>query len=248
MITEDFTSQLIAETQSAHGELMSTGAHVKHLALLLWTSNVQLPVVGGSLFSIVNHVIRNDIADAPGQHHRSGMQPAARIARCICELCVNPALPPGLDLPAVGAAAAMKRVFRGGGFDPKHRMFFDERASAAGDSAFRIPQFWATSLTERVAQRFMKQNSGALSERNLESVLWQVDMVATVPMWNAALVEQTDTHFQGEQEYLFVPYSTFVLLDVSWSTGTHSDPHRINLLARDDNRKESMDYPTAPWA
>ena len=69
-----------------------------------------------------------------------------------------------------------------------------------------------------------------------------------------------------------MPYSSFVLLEVRWRAGTHSDPHRISestsnpqlqlmfcggslrllvatdLMARNDNRQESMHYPTAPWA
>jgi hypothetical protein len=94
-----------------------------------------------------------------------------------------------------------------------------------------------------VATRFMQANS---SPGGLQSVLWTISMAADQNMWNAAIVEST--HFVGEQEYLFVPFSTFVVLQVSWGAGTHSQPHRIELWARCDNRKESGHLPTAPWA
>ena len=182
-------------------------------------------------------------------HPQAPLQPAtvaaARIARCINELCVLPRPPPGQYCPADN----VRRVFRGGGFDPHHRAFYDSLNSyrtvgvEVGAAAFRIPQYWATSLSEDVAKRFMRANSGP---GGLQSVLWTISMAADEPMWNAALVESS--HFVGEEEYLFVPFSTFVVVEVCWGPGTHSQPHRIELLARCDNRKESDRLPTAPWA
>ena len=61
-----------------------------------------------------------------------------------------------------------------------------------------------------------------------------------------ALVDRS--HYHGEEEYLFVPYSTFALVRAEWRGGTHAEPHLIELLARPDNSKEKEDLPTAPWA
>ena len=216
--------------------------------MLVWTSNLRLGGGGqdlqrATLFLMLNHTIRQ--AGRPGVPLQPAIVAAARIARCINELCVVPRPPPGQFHPADN----IRQVFRGGGFDPRYKAFYDSfdcRRSAdaeSGAAAFRIPQYWATSLSEDVAMRFMRANSGS---GGMQSVLWTISMPADENMWNAALVESS--HFQGEQEYLFVPFSTFLVLEVRWGAGTPSQPHHIELLARCDNRKESGDLPTAPWA
>ena len=243
LLAQDLTARLLAQNPC-----VSSDGIAKKAAMLVWTSNLRLG--GGdqdlhhaTLFLMLNDTIRQ------ATHPQAPLQPAivaaARIARCINELCVLPRLPPGQYCPADN----VRRVFRGGGFDPHHRAFYDSLNSyrtagvEVGAAAFRIPQYWATSLSEDVATRFMRDNS---RHDGLQSVLWTISMAADVNMWNAALVESS--HFVGEQEYLFVPFSTFVLLQVRWGVGTHDKPHRIEVLARCDNRKESDQLPTAPWA
>ncbi len=52
----------------------------------------------------------------------------------------------------------------------------------------------------------------------------------------------------GEQEFLFVPYSTFTVEAVQWSRRpTPVTPHRITLVAANDNRAAPEDLPVAPW-
>eukprot|EP01043_Picozoa_sp_COSAG02_P014739 COSAG02_NODE_613_length_19522_cov_13.355249_2_plen_729_part_00 len=207
VLAQDLTARLMAQNQGA----CSDG--IANAAMFLWTSNLRLEGGGqdlqrSTLFMILNETIRQS------RHPQANVQPAivaaARIARCINELCVLPRLPPGQYYPADN----VRRVFRGGGFDPQHRAFYDLSAacdSESGAGAFRIPQYWATSLREDVATRFMRTNSGS---GGLQSVLWTISMAADQKMWNAALVEST--HFVGEHEYLFVPFSTFLVQRVNW--------------------------------
>ena len=54
------------------------------------------------------------------------------------------------------------------------------------------------------------------------------------------------THVANELEYLFSPYSVFLVTRVQWAR-TPDDPHTIELLAAIDNRRESQDLPLAPW-
>ena len=236
-IGQEFTVKLMAQTQqAAQGHAQQDGERVTEAAQLLWTSNRRLGDVAGprkddTLFAMLNDTIRKDRSD-------QSMVAASQIARCITEICVRPKNPPG-----VRVGSELRRVYRGGGIDAKHKAFYDEMLRRR--TLFRVPQFLATTLTERVALRFMRENS-APKEPNRESVLWHVNMDADTAMWNAALVDRS--HYHGEEEYLFVPYSTFALVRAEWREGTHAEPHLIELLARPDNSKEKEDLPTAPWA
>jgi len=58
----------------------------------------------------------------------------------------------------------------------------------------------------------------------------------------------------GEQEYLFVPYSAFEVVDVNLQgnkpgkkAGTLKNPFVITVEATDDNADEPEDLPLAPW-
>ena len=53
---------------------------------------------------------------------------------------------------------------------------------------------------------------------------------------------------QGEEEYLFTPYSAFTVLSAIWNAGTDADPHIIELQAAVDNKAEPEDLPLAPWS
>jgi hypothetical protein len=58
------------------------------------------------------------------------------------------------------------------------------------------------------------------------------------------------TNVEGEQEYLFAPYSAFTVLSSTWSAGTAADPHVVELLAAVDNKDPTYpeDLPLAPWS
>jgi hypothetical protein len=66
------------------------------------------------------------------------------------------------------------------------------------------------------------------------------------------LVEKTQV--EGEQEYLFVPYSVFTVRQVTWTKGRPNKPHVIELEAAIDNMDEEDEeeesgiaLPLAPW-
>ena len=56
------------------------------------------------------------------------------------------------------------------------------------------------------------------------------------------------TNVPGEEEYLFAPYSAFIVVSARWRSGTVAEPHEIELLAAVDNREEPEDLPLAPWS
>ena len=56
------------------------------------------------------------------------------------------------------------------------------------------------------------------------------------------------TNVEGEEEYLFAPYSAFTVVSATWNLGTSLDPHVIELEAAVDNKEEPEDLPLAPWS
>ena len=56
------------------------------------------------------------------------------------------------------------------------------------------------------------------------------------------------TNVEGEEEYLFAPYSAFTVVSATWNLGTSLDPHVIELHAAVDNKEEPEDLPLAPWS
>lgn len=62
---------------------------------------------------------------------------------------------------------------------------------------------------------------------------------------NASLVKKS--HVQGEEEYLFVPYSVFTVTSVEQGGADFASPMKIHIEAASDNIRESEDLPLAPW-
>ena len=80
------------------------------------------------------------------------------------------------------------------------------------------------------------------------------DVPASIPkvLWTVRFDEasrcrqvnlMTASPYQGEIEFLFAPYSAFIVLSVDW----RSDPHRIVLKAEPDNKTAPRDLPNVPW-
>ena len=62
------------------------------------------------------------------------------------------------------------------------------------------------------------------------------------------LVEKTNV--EGEEEFLFAPYSVFTVLSVAMPASgkaNASNPIVIQLQAAVDNREEPEDLPLSPW-
>ena len=60
----------------------------------------------------------------------------------------------------------------------------------------------------------------------------------------------TETHVQGELEYLFAAFSVFSVVAVHWSDTPQdaATPHEITILAAHDNAQEDENLWLAPWA
>ena len=77
-------------------------------------------------------------------------------------------------------------------------------------------------------------------------VLWLVRIHPQRKCVHVNLVHKT--HVEGEEEYLFAPYSAFTVTRATWNNGTASNPHVIELMAAVDNKAEREDLPFAPWS
>lgn len=157
---------------------------------------------------------------------------AEAITRAINKNCVT-----------VGAAASVSGIhpadnvcFRGGGFDDRYRDFF------AVGREFRQPAFLATSFAVETAQKFIRMRG------DTNCVMWIIRIDPERKCRHVNLVKRVVPGLADEQEYLFAPYSAFLVLSASWKAGTADDPHIIELLAAVDNQEASEELPLAPWS
>jgi hypothetical protein len=177
-----------------------------------------LTLRGREFCFILNDATRRDAA---------GMAPQlAKLARAINQLCVStpprPPFPPG------------NTCFRGGGFRDEYRSFY------VSGRKFRFPVYFATSFSSAVANRFIARSD------EVSKVRWIVHIDEHRKCHHVNLVK--DTHFAGEDEYLFAPYSVFTVQTVEWNEGTTEAPHEIELFAAIDNKTQPEDLPLAPWS
>merc|ERR1711971_1143761 len=130
-------------------------------------------------------------------------------------------------------------LWRGGGFRNTFKTFFTVGLR------FRIPAFYATSFSKKIASQFAFRQSGKhfraicrvqVDPRGAQDPLYRVKHAAYV----------RNTLVKGEGEYLFSPYSVFEIEHVAWSDKLE-DPHVLHLKAALDNVRESEKLPLAPW-
>ncbi len=110
---------------------------------------------------------------------------------------------------------------------------------------YRAPGFVATSFKESVAKRFCQRQR----EAGRPAVLWRIHIQ---PEGCRHVNLLRHTHVEGEEEFLFAPYSVFKVLAVQWShlgaAGANAEhPHIVDLEAAVDNAQESEDLPLPPW-
>jgi hypothetical protein len=96
------------------------------------------------------------------------------------------------------------KVYRGGGLPDEFKSFFHV------GKKYRVPGFLATSFKQDVAKRFMMM----ASYRGESCVLWIINVPRDCMHVNFL---DNKTHVQGEEEYLFAPYSPFTVLMVSYA-------------------------------
>lgn len=218
---QPFLKLLEDEAMKNAGEL-ATADRIPVAAQRMWTS--ELTLAGREFCFVMNYAGR---ADTP-----RFVEPLAVLSRAINKNCV---IERG---PAVTASVQKHPdanvCFRGGGFHDDHRGFF------AVGKHFRQPAFLATSFSPDVAKNFIRMRGGD------DCVLWTIRIDPERKCKHVNLVAKTNV--DGEQEYLFAPYSAFAVLTVSWNAGSIDEPHQIELLAAVDNKDEPEDLPLAPWS
>ena len=150
--------------------------------------------------------------------------------------------------------------WRGGGFDDRHREFFELRARAFAEAPgsiaekYRVPGFLATSARRAVTNTFMDRAEAA----GHTVVQWRIDFDVrgdpqgeNLSAYRCKHVNKLRvTHVRGEDEWLFQAYSVFTVKEVKWSEvtpATVQQPHRITLAAAADNASESEELELAPW-
>lgn len=203
---------------------------VSAAAEFLWTSTQRFGKV--EFCALLNTVIREDRASS--------------IAHACVVVCSINRLRLGERVATGSKARKSKgerfpnrgRLYRGSALPNFVRPFYEKGKS------FRVPAFFATSFSKKVAKKFAARVSGS------PVCMWriQLDMRGKKdPLYrckHAALVY--NTLVKGEHEYLFAPYSVFTINEVRWAS-SRSDPHKIVMSAAIDNKIHSEDLPLAPW-
>jgi hypothetical protein len=184
----------------------------------MWTTTAQLR--GREFCFIFNDALRSDLALLA--------ESVAVLSRGVNTLCVS--VPPKPPFPPNDVC------FRGGGFDDQYRGFF------VPHRPFRIPNYFATSFSQAVADGFLRRSTMA------SKVRWVVRVDPVRRCVHVNLVTRRVPGLPDEQEYLFAPYSTFTVRSVQWNAGSDAEPHVIELVAAVDNKAEPEDLPLAPWS
>ena len=225
---EEFFQRLQSEARKrCRDELLTP---VPAAAQRMWTS--ALKVSDGhqkELCGILNETIRMDSPECMAQ--------LAIVARAIDQLCVVRRPPAGLSFPPGGVC------WRGGGLPNAHRPFYVPKKQ------YRVPGFLSTSFREGMAFEFLYR---AHYEHKLPAVKWVVELDPRGEKDFRYRCKHVDlvrrANAEGEEEFLFAPYSVFTVLEVRWaSPATYDNPHVVRLQAAIDNLKEPEDLPLAPW-
>eukprot|EP00039_Didymoeca_costata_P010264 m.137818 g.137818 ORF g.137818 m.137818 type:complete len:488 (-) comp14761_c1_seq2:24-1487(-) len=194
----------------------------------LWTTDLTLE--GRWFCSMLNEAIRKDEVDM--------MPYVAVIVRAINMNCIA-RNHPNLKHPFPPNST----VYRGAVIPEEYLSFF------IPGRCFRAPMFLATSFSEKVAEKFYEGHCNGTNKLAVKFIV-HVDPAGefdnTKRCQNANLL--TNSKFQGEKEYLFVPYSVFTVRLVKLSpNNSDQHPHIIHLEAAVDNSRESHTLSLAPW-
>jgi hypothetical protein len=234
----------------------------------LWTSAKKLGGVddgnghgvdvgtGAEFCSMWTEVIRRDQA--------SLARPSAMIARALNRQLVGESHTARVAVAGATDHPEQHCTWRGGGFgipglpaaDPISpealRQFFTVGRT------YRVKQCLATSFKESTASVFLrKAHDPAMGgDPNRQRVKWKVALDprgaddAHFRCKHAQYL--TETHVQGEEEFLFAVFSVFTVREAQWSDDPAA-PHRITVEAALDNQLQPdgqpwpADLPLAPW-
>jgi hypothetical protein len=230
--TAEFFQHLQAEAFRHTDELLN---EVAAAAQRMWTSALLLPlgdaVNGREFCSILNEAIREDLSETAFD--------TAIVVRTINQLLLTRRVTDGEQVRFPPAATC----WRGGVLPDHHRDFFKP------GTKFRVPGYLATSFSENTADEFSYR---AHVNTSTPAVKWCIKLD---PRGEAQFKYRCKhvnyvarTNVQGEDEFLFVPYSVFTVKEVRVGRGGYDDPHLIELEAAIDNALEPDDLPLAPWS
>ena len=188
----------------------------------LWTSAKTHAVVNyKQLYSAINAVIRDDVMEE--------VKTAVVFCRAINTRRVRRVTKGADDMsyPRNG------ETWRGGGFRSQHRAFFEGMIG----KKYRVPGFLATSAKRSIAAKFA---FAAFEEDDSHPcVIWRVRVDPRGKMHPEHRVKHmtfvSKTLVEGEEEYLFAPYSVFTLVSAEWSDRL-SKPHEFTVQAARDNK------------
>jgi len=225
---ENSVHEFMAKIQSdAFKNNAALQTDVGAVAEYLWTSeNAHAVVKGMELCSVLNAVIRDDVEEE--------IRAAAIIFRSINSRRVQRNSQAG-TFPPNG------ETWRGTQFKDRYKPFFDHMLN----KKYRVPGFLATSSEKSIAAGF-----GYTSKHTRRRAIWHVmfdERGKSQPEFRVrhmTFVSKTLT--PGEGEYLFAPYSVFVLVSIRWSV-QRDKPHALTILAACDNKQEDENLPLTPW-
>jgi len=213
---------------NAHAIIAELAA-VNTVCARLYTSTKRILVKGQrrEFCFLLNHAIRSD--DPKLLHH------ALPLVECINRHIVGELretnapfkLPPTLS--TMPGCNGHRVTYRGGGMTAACQYFFQEGVR------YRTDQYTSTSFDEDIALTFASRSKCS------EKVMWRYH----VPTMCANVNYLSKTTIQ-EQEFLFVPFSVFSVLSVSWSNNVGTTPHYVDIQACADNKTEPAWLPIAP--
>jgi len=185
----------------------------------LWTS--ALCTIGKEFCSILNYLIREDDKEIMSE---------------VCLLCkgINKLCTEGRVSKTLIAWPKNYILYRGAGLPDKYRPFFIK------GKKYRVPHFLATSREISTSKSFCKR-------QNNPCILYYFHVDKTNGCCHANYVDRTNV--DGEDEFLFSPYSVFTVVDNPiWKNNpTWVEPHEVHLLVAVDNKLENEMLPLSPW-
>jgi hypothetical protein len=78
-------------------------------------------------------------------------------------------------------------------------------------------------------------------------VIWRIVMPRSQHCNHVNFIKHDLGENDDEDEFLFVPYSTFVVGECQWSARPREEPHLIELFAMADNLQEDEELPLSSW-
>ena len=105
--------------------------------------------------------------------------------------------------------------------------------------------FLACSVQEDVAMDFVERRNPAH-----EGIVWHI--YVPLKSGTASVNHIARTNCEGEDEFLFAPYSVFTVRHVEWKSQPTVNayavqPHIIEVDVASDNLRHPPDLPLAPW-